>query len=88
MSENTKTTSALVYAIDFEKLKLERVRQGKSIKQVAELAQLDVKTIIRIEKRRVIRRDHTVGKIAKALNKDVEDFPLPCSTFEIQGLQI
>lgn len=59
---------------DLEKLKLERARQGKSIRQVAELAMLDVKTIVRIEKHRVTPRIQTIGKIANALGRDVEEF--------------
>jgi len=68
------------YKFDIQKLKMERARQGKSMHQVAELAMLDIKTIVRIEKCRVIPRIQTVGKIANALGKDIEEFICPSAS--------
>jgi len=62
------------YRYDFKKIRLERVRQGKSIVQLAEEANLSPKTVMRIEHSKVIPRPQTVGKIAAALGKDIEDF--------------
>lgn len=62
------------YSFDIEKLKMERARQGKSMRQIAELTMLDIKTIVRIENYKVNSRIQTIGKIANALGKDVEDF--------------
>lgn len=62
------------YRYDFKKIRLERVRQGKSIVQLAEEANLNPKTVIRIEHNKVIPRPQTVGKIAAALGKDIEEF--------------
>ncbi|ADQ05543.1 helix-turn-helix domain protein [Caldicellulosiruptor owensensis OL] len=62
------------YRYDFNKIRLERARQGKSIAQLAEEANLSPKTLIRIEHNKVIPRPQTVGKIAAALGKDIEDF--------------
>ncbi|AEM79503.1 helix-turn-helix transcriptional regulator [Thermoanaerobacter wiegelii] len=59
---------------DTAKIKLERARQGKSIAQLAEEANLSPKTLIRIEHSKVIPRPQTVGKIAAALGKDIEEF--------------
>ena len=59
---------------DTAKIKLERARQGKSIVQLAEEATLSPKTVIRIEHNKVIPRPQTVGKIAAALGKDIEEF--------------
>lgn len=62
------------YRYDFKKIRLERVRQGKSIVQLAEEANLSPKTVIRIEHNKVIPRPQTIGKIAAALGKDIEEF--------------
>jgi len=59
---------------DTAKIKLERARQGKSIVKLAKEADLSPKTIIRIEQNKVIPRLQTVGKIAAALGKDIEEF--------------
>lgn len=59
---------------DTAKIKLERARQGQSIVQLAEEANLSPKTVIRIEHNKVIPRPQTVGKIAAALGKDIEEF--------------
>lgn len=59
---------------DTEKIRLERARQGKSISQLAEESRLNMKTIIRIEKNKVNPRIQTIGKIAKALGKDIKEF--------------
>lgn len=66
----------LKHEFDIEKLQIERARQGKSIVELSRLTGLNIKTIIRIEKNKVVPRSQTVGKIAKALGKDVEDFIL------------
>lgn len=66
--------SSTIYTYDIEKLKMERARQGKSIRQLAEMAVLDPKTIIRIEKKMVKPRIQTIGRIAQALDKDIADF--------------
>lgn len=66
--------SSTLYSYDVEKLKMERARQGKSIRRLADLAVVDPKTIIRIEKSEVKPRIQTIGRIAKALNKDITDF--------------
>lgn len=76
MNDNNEG-SVLVYTIDYEKFMLERAKQGKSIRELAEQAQLDIKTVIRIEKQKVVPRPQTVGKIAKALGKDLEYFLQP-----------
>jgi putative transcriptional regulator len=81
--QSKRNTSAAILNQDkiaYEKLKLERARQGKGIGEVAELAGLDPKTISRIEKGRVIPRPQTIGKIAKALGKNYEDFLYPVYT--------
>lgn len=62
------------YKYDLNKIRLERARQGKSIAQLAEEANLSSKTLIRIEHNKVIPRPQTVGKIAAALGKDIEEF--------------
>lgn len=59
---------------DIPKIKLERARQGKSIVQLAEEANLSPKTVIRIEHNKVVPRPQTIGKIAAALGKDIEEF--------------
>lgn len=64
----------MIYLYDHNKIRTERARQGKSIKEVAELANLNIKTVIRIEQSKVNPHPQTVGKIAKALNKDIEEF--------------
>jgi len=62
------------YRYDFKKIRLERGRQGKSIVQLAEEANLSPKTVMRIEHNKVIPRPQTIGKIAAALGKDIEEF--------------
>lgn len=57
-----------------KKIRLERAKQGKSIRELADLAKLDPKTVSRIEKQKVIPRPQTIGKIAAALGKNYEDF--------------
>ncbi|WP_422448982.1 helix-turn-helix domain-containing protein [Thermoanaerobacterium sp. DL9XJH110] len=59
---------------DLSRIKLERARQGKSIVQLAEEANLSPKTVMRIEHNKVIPRPQTIGKIAAALGKDIEGF--------------
>lgn len=79
---------SLVYTFDFEKLKRERARQGKSIRQLAEMACLDIKTIVRIEKGSVDPRWQTMGKIAKALEKDIEEFMCPSPVKNNPGAEV
>lgn len=62
------------YKYDFKKIKLERARNGLSIVQLAKEANLSPKTIMKIEQNKVIPRLQTVGKIAAALGKDIEEF--------------
>jgi len=59
---------------DVNKIRLERARLGKSITQLAAETKLSPKTISRIEQEKTTPRLHTVGKIAAALGKDIEDF--------------
>lgn len=80
MQGKEKAETVELYNIDYNKFKLERARQGRSIEEVAQLAGLDPKTISRIEKRRVIPRPQTIGKIARALGKNYEDFLYPVYT--------
>lgn len=62
------------YECDSKKIRLERARHGLSIVELAKEANLSPKTIIRIEQNKVIPRLQTIGKIATALGKDIEDF--------------
>ncbi len=60
--------------IDVEKLMLERANQGLTAGELAEKAGLGRQTVSRIEKGEAEPRLQTVGKIAKALGRRVEDF--------------
>lgn len=62
------------YLVDTEKIKMERARQCVSVEKLAKKARLDPKTIIRIEKKMVNPRIQTIGSIARALDKDIEEF--------------
>ncbi len=66
----------VVSQIDYQKVRLERAKQGKSITQLAKEANVNTKTISRIENSQVIPRPQTMGKIARALGIDYEDFYL------------
>lgn len=59
---------------DTAKIRLERARQGKSITQLASETNLSAKTVMRIEHNKVMPRPQTIGKIAGALGKDIQDF--------------
>lgn len=60
--------------IDIKKIVIERINQGLSATELAKRAGLGKNTITNLEKQIVIPRLHTLGKIAKALGKSIEDF--------------
>lgn len=60
--------------INVEKLVLERANQGLSIIELSKKSGVHRQTISRIEKGILTPRLDTVGKLAKALEKPVEDF--------------
>ncbi len=60
--------------IDIHKLMLERANQGLSASELAVKAGLGRQTVSRIEKGEAEPRIATIGKLAKALGKKVEDF--------------
>lgn len=60
--------------IDIRKIMVERINQGLSASELAKKAGLGKNTITNIENRNVTPRLHTLGKIAKALGKSIEDF--------------
>lgn len=59
---------------DGERISAERARRGISMCQLAEQAELDIKTISRIEQNQVRARPQSVGKIAAVLGMDIIDF--------------
>ena len=59
---------------DGDKISGERARRGISMRQLAEQAELDIKTISRIEQNQVRPRPQSVGKIAAVLGMDIIDF--------------
>ncbi|WES33307.1 helix-turn-helix transcriptional regulator [Ruminiclostridium papyrosolvens DSM 2782] len=65
---------SLDYLYDGERISVERARRGISMRQLAEQAKLDVKTIARIEQNQVRPRPQTVGRIAAVLGMDIIDF--------------
>jgi len=60
--------------IDASKIMLERANQGLTMGELAEKSGLSIKTISRLEHKQVNTSLPTVGKVAKALGKRVEDF--------------
>ncbi|MDF9412959.1 XRE family transcriptional regulator [Brevibacillus laterosporus] len=60
--------------IDIKKIAVERINQGISSSELSKKAGLGKNTVNNIEKRIVTPRSHTLGKIAKALGKKIEDF--------------
>lgn len=59
---------------DGERISAERARRGISMRQLAEQAELDIKTISRIEQNQVRARPQSVGRIAAVLGMDIVDF--------------
>ncbi|RXE57732.1 helix-turn-helix domain-containing protein [Acetivibrio mesophilus] len=59
---------------DGERISVERARRGISMRQLAEQAELDIKTISRIERNQVRARPQSVGRIATVLGMDIIDF--------------
>lgn len=55
------------------KLKIERARAGLTVDGLAKKSKVDSQTISRIEKGSTEPRISTIGKIANALNIDVEE---------------
>lgn len=60
--------------IDIKKLTLERANQGLSQTELALKAGLSKNVIYNMENGFATPRIHTIGKIARALGKRVEDF--------------
>ncbi len=60
--------------IDTKKLKLERANQGLTYEKLAKMSGIKDDTISRIERGATKPRVDTIGKIAKALGKKIEDF--------------
>lgn len=60
--------------IDIMKIVIERINQGLSATELARRAGLGKNTITNLENQLVTPRLHTLGKIAKALGKSIEDF--------------
>lgn len=59
---------------DGEKIKLERGRSGMSRAELAQAADIHFKTIEKIEQNKVTPHIQTLGRIAKALNRELEYF--------------
>ena len=62
--------------IDTQKILYERVNRGMSARELASKAGISKNVITNIERGYVVPRLQTVGKIANALGKKVEDFIL------------
>ncbi|MBU5254997.1 helix-turn-helix transcriptional regulator [Tissierella praeacuta] len=60
--------------LDINKIKLERANQGLTMGELAEKSGLNLKTISKLENGSDSLRLVTVGKVAKALGKRIEDF--------------
>lgn len=60
--------------IDVDKIILERANQGLTMSELAEKSGLNLKTVSRLENGQVNTSITTIGKIAKALGKRIEDF--------------
>lgn len=60
--------------VSFEKIAIERANQGLTIAELAIKAGVHRYTVSRIERGDFKPRLDTVGKIAKALGKTIEDF--------------
>lgn len=61
-------------SIDIGKIRLERANQGLSISELAKITGINKYTISRLENNKTMPRLDTIGKIAKALGKTIEDF--------------
>lgn len=59
---------------DVRKIVLERANQGLSPKELAKKAGLSKNVVYNMERGTTTPKIHTVGKIARALGKRVEDF--------------
>ena len=55
------------------RVKIERARAGLTVDDLSKISKVDRQTISRIEKGMTEPRVSTLGKIAKALNIDVEE---------------
>ncbi len=64
------------YQYDLDKLKMERIRQGMSMREMADKSELDIKTVMRVEQKQVTPRPQTVGKMIRVLGMELEDFIL------------
>lgn len=62
------------YQYDLDKLKMERIRQGMSMREMADKSGLDIKTIMRVEKKQVTPLPQTVSKMIRVLGMELEDF--------------
>lgn len=62
------------YHYDGERISAERAKRGISMRKLAEKANLDIKTISRVELNIVRPRPQTVGRIARVLGMEVVDF--------------
>lgn len=63
----------MVVQIDIKKIIYERANQGLNLRELSKKSGIMVTTIQRMERGEKVRLD-TIGKIAKALGKGVEDF--------------
>lgn len=57
-----------------KKINLIRIKQGISVTELAKKSKLAKATVSRILNNKVSARPDTIGKIAQALNVDVENF--------------
>ena len=57
-----------------DKIRLERARCGLSMSGLAKAADIHLKTVERIENGKTMPRGQTLGRIAKALNRELEYF--------------
>lgn len=60
--------------VDIQKIIIERANQGLTRRDLSKLSDVREVTIARMEKGNKTPRLDTIGKIAKALGKGVEDF--------------
>lgn len=59
---------------DADKIRLERGRCGLSMAGLAKAADIHLKTVERIENGKTVPRLQTLGRISKALNRELEYF--------------
>ena len=60
--------------INIEKITLERANQGLSAHELSLKAGLSKNIVSNIERGHTVPRIHTVGKIVKALGKNIEEY--------------